>query len=455
MHDPQRLQTTGRVFCFAGRMSLHEYGWYTRMLRALHADATRTLKGADVVVEGTNPGSKIQTARALGIEVIPEWVLRDALLYGDELHIRDEATGDAVKQPMSPLMGELRSALALGHLTDRWSQIIRIMDQAQIPAQGAMVDYVLGAMRTWRPQPDMCWWPPADMAMGQGYILGGHLPRGYVRTAPDHWNREMAQGASVPKYKLVRALSFAYDRLNGTAMAEVVRNPQLTQLECLDLGYSIPSKRFVETLTFATCAATLKQLRLSHVNATTAKGFQGAHGLHALDTLRWYGIHPLATSVLMDTLHAPCFQGVRTLTLDANFALRAREVQLPIHTLGLRASVGSVAAALPKLVDAPLTQNVRVLRLECELPPMRPNLRPLLELELPGLPDVLDLSGVSSPYSQLDDLRRYLARELPWSKLLHSAPGVYLGDLTTPALTDALSAEGVHVVDARGAQGVP
>lgn len=446
-HDPQQLDITGRMFCFAGRMSLHEFTWYRRMLRALHADATRKLNGADVVVEGANPGGRIDAARAEGIDVIPEWVLRDALLYGDDVHMRDEATGDKVKQSMSPLIGELRSALALPYLVDRWSQIIRIMDHAELSAQQPMVDYILGSIRSWRPSSTMCWWPPADMALGQGYILGGHLPQGYVRTAPDHWNREMAQGASVPKYQLVRAMSFAYERLNGTIMSEIVRNTNLTNLQCLDLGYSAPSKGFVETLKFAACAPTIERLRLSQINRSCTKGFQGAHALNALHTLNWYGIHPVATDVLIDTLYSPCFQGVRTLTLDAKFALRAMEVQLNVHTLGLRAAVSSVADTLSKITASPLAQNLRVLRLECELPPMRPNLKPLLSVELKDPPEIVDLSAISSPYAHLEDLRRYVAQALPWAKLLHSARGVYLGALTTPELTAQLREEGVNVLD--------
>lgn len=140
-----------------------------------------------------------------------------------------------------------------------------------------------------------------------------------VRVAPRHWLKEMAHGASSPKYRLVRAVDFTYSQLaHDEHEYLVLRHPDLMNVERVALGaHAFPDEPMIATLCAHPNMAKLASLRLGRWSKESTE-LLFAHGkdARALKRLSLAKIYSERKRIGLETLHqVPLFSTLTQLVL--------------------------------------------------------------------------------------------------------------------------------------------
>ena len=196
----------------------------------------------DLLVVGSDPGSKYDKACQLGIPILEESELLD-LLAGKTLTVvtveEEQAQQDT---PIEELFGEIRSTLQAPPSRSGWATILQHVDRCAPEQTGALCEYIQSFMNQWdariaRDEIDHEFtsarreaWYQTPMAASQLHDI---MPE--FRLLPDRWMGELHHGIRSAKYNLPRALDLSDSKLSATDIGKLVRHEDLKHLHELIL----------------------------------------------------------------------------------------------------------------------------------------------------------------------------------------------------------------------------
>lgn len=293
------LEPQGLKFVTVGWLPGRLHNTARRTLQELGATFQKEINSKTQVVlvgEGANPHT-VAMARMRPIHVLNQEQVATLVAHG-QLELPDPAQPDL---SFEAVIGELRGALDGAPSSHAWSHIIHTLERCAPERLEDAVVYAEAGLEAWD-EAEVGVWEPLAYQAAEGVDLFdaatfpeataewlAYLPQGELRVAPPAWVREMVQGGSSPKHRLVRALNLESMYVTGAMLSKVLGGEHLQNVRLLNLGryHNQVSKSFFRKLRSTERMRSIEELWMSSPRESEVVGLDGATRLERLRTVRF------------------------------------------------------------------------------------------------------------------------------------------------------------------------